>query len=118
MSSLNSHTQTKYTKLDDVTAKDSFMKNPDLMALTFSHLKNDPDLVTMTFSHLKNDYQCLFKVALTCKDFLDVALDALWKELNSLVPLLKLLPALQIEDGAYVCSNNVHVSLHMTLFCL
>ena len=27
--------------VDDVTAKDFFIKNPDLMEITFSHLKND-----------------------------------------------------------------------------
>ena len=109
MSSLNSHTHTGYTKLDCVTAKDSVMKNPDLMAMTFSHL------------HVKNDKKSrryILNAALTCKDFLDVALDALWERLDSLLPLLNLLPALQIEDGAYVCLNNVHVFLHMTLFCL
>jgi hypothetical protein len=42
---------------------------------------------------------------LTCKDFLDEALDALWEALDSLVPLLKLLPALQVEDDVYVCAN-------------
>ena len=94
MASLSSHTQTGYTELDDVTAKDSFMKNPDLMAKTFSHFENN-----------KKNRWYLFNAALTCKDFLDVALDALWKELDSLVPLLKLLPALQIEDGAYVCAT-------------
>ena len=76
-----------------------FLKNPDLMAMTFSHLqvKND-----------KKNRRCLFNAALTCKDFLDIALDALWERLDSLLPLLKLLPALQVEDGAYICAN-VHV---------
>ena len=108
MASLNSHTQTGYTELDDVTAKDSFLKNPDLMAETFSHLqvKND-----------KKNRLCLFNAALTCKDFLDAALDALWEELHSLVPLLKLLPALQLEDGAYVCAN-VHVSIYDLILSL
>ena len=94
MASLNSHTQAGYTKLEDVTAKDSFMKNSDLMAKTFSHFENN-----------KEHRRYLFNAALTCKDFLDVALDALWKELDSLVPLLKLLPGLQIEDMEYVCAN-------------
>jgi hypothetical protein len=93
-----SHTQTGNT---NVTAKYSFFKNSELKALTFSHLQ------------VKNDkeFRCLLNAALTCKDFLDVALDALWEELNSLVPLLKLLPALQVEDHAYVCAN-VHVFLY------
>jgi hypothetical protein len=107
MASLNSRTQTGYTELDDVTAKNSFLKNPDLMAKTFSHLQVEND---------KKNRRCFLNAALTCKYFLDVALDALWEELDSLVPLLKLLPGLQVEDDAYVCAD-VHV-FHMTLFCL
>ena len=108
MVSLNSRTQAGYTKLDDVAAKYSFLKNPNLVAETFSHLqvKND-----------KKNRRCLFNAALTCKDFLDVALDALWEELGSFVPLLKLLPALQVEDEAYVCAN-VHVFLYNLILYL
>ena len=89
-----------YTELlvDDVTAKDSFMKNPVLVAMTFSHLQ------VKTY---EGDWW-LFNAALTCKDFLDVALDALWEQMYSLVPLLKLLPALQVEDESCVCAN-IHV---------
>ena len=36
-------------------------------------------------------------------DFLGEALDALWEELDTLLPLLRLLPALHVEDDAYVC---------------
>ena len=88
------HIQTGYTNLNDV-AKNSFLKNPDLMTMTFSHLQE------------KDDY--LFSAALTCKDFIEVALDALWERMYSWVPLLNLLPALRLEDGNYVCANNVHV---------
>ena len=100
MASLNSHNQ---TVLDDVTAKDSFLKNPDLMAMTFSHLQ------------LENHWY-LLNAALTCKDFLDVALDTLWEELYSLLPLLKLLPALQVEDNEYVCARVQVKILSMALF--
>jgi hypothetical protein len=102
MPSLNSHTQTGYTELHDVTARNSFLKNPDLMMMTFSHLQVEND---------KKYRQCLLNVALTCKDFLEVALSALWGKLDSLVPLLKLLPALQVENKAYVCAN-VHVFMY------
>ena len=97
MASLKSHTQ---TELGGITAKYSFLKNSELMAMTFFHLKNE-----------YKSYQYLFNAALTCKDFLEVALDALWEELDSLVPLLKLLPSLQVEDKAYVCAN-VHVFIY------
>ena len=65
MAFLNARTQTGYTELDDViTAKDSFLMNPDLrvMVMTLSHLQ------------FKNDekYRCLLNAALTCKDFLEV----------------------------------------------
>ena len=72
MASFNSHTQTGYAELDE---KGSFSKNPDLMAMTFSHLKNDAS------------YRCLLNAALTCKDFRDAALDALWEKLRSFVCL-------------------------------
>ena len=91
-------TQTGYTGLCDETAKDSFLKNPDLMAMTFSHLQVEND----------EKYRCLLNAALACKDFLEVALDALWERMYSWVPLLKVLPALQLEYGGYVCAN-VHV---------
>ena len=106
MASLNTRrTQTGYNESDDVTAKYSFLKNPDLMAMAFSHLQVESD----------EKYWCLLNAALTCKDFSDVALDALWEELDSLVPLLKLLSPLHVEDGAYVCAN-VHVFLYDLIF--
>ena len=86
MASFNSHTQ---IGLHDVPAKNSYLRNQDLMAMTFSYLQG-------------ND-ECLLNAALTCKDLLDVALDKLWEKMNSLVPVLKLLPALQFENDAYVC---------------
>ena len=100
MAPLHAHAQTGYT---NVTAKQSFLENPELKAKTFSQLlqvKND-----------KINRRSLLNAALTCKDFLDVALDALWEEMDSLVPLLKLLPALRVENGVYVCAN-VHDFLY------
>ena len=99
MASLNSHTLTGYTKLDDVTAKDSFFKNPDLMAITFFHLHEDDEI---------EKKRCALNTALVCKDFLDVSLDALWEKMYSLVPLLKLLPGASVQfddDAFYVCAN-------------
>jgi hypothetical protein len=113
MVSLNSLTQTGLNT-GVVTAKDSFLKNPDLMAMTFSHLQCRVERrlgLSVGYVRIKKSRRCLLNAALTCKDFLDVAVDALWEKMNSLVPLLKLLPALQIEDNAYV-GANVHVFLY------
>ena len=77
----------------------------------------------MTFSHLQveNDVRmkCRFflNAALACKDFLDVALDGLWEKMDSLVPLLKLLPALQFKNKAYVCVD-VHAFLYDLILSL
>ena len=94
--------KSKTPELHDVIATDSFLKNPELKAMTISYLqvKND----------VKMKRRFLLNVALTCKDFLEVALNALWEELDSLVPLLELLPTLQLENKAYVCVN-VHAFL-------
>ena len=94
---------TKTREFQEETAKDSFLKNAELKAMTFSHLrvKNDAEMKC----------RFLLNAALACKDFLDVALDTLWENLDSLVPLLELLPALQFEDDKYVCAN-VHVFLY------
>ena len=70
MASLKSHIQTGYT---DVTATDFFLKNPELKAMTFSHLQVKDS----------EKYRCLLNTALTCKDFLEVALDGLWEEMDS-----------------------------------
>ena len=88
-------TQTGYIKLD-LAAKESFLKNQYLITMTLSHLDFWIDMTS------------LLNAALTCKDFLDGALDALWEMMPSFLPLLKLLPALKVEHAAYVCAN-VHV---------
>ena len=105
MASLNSP-QTGCTGLDNVTAKHSFLKNPELKAMTFSHLQ-------VYYGNDEGMRCCyLLNAALSCKDFLDVALDTLWERMDTLVPLLRLLPALQLEDEAYYVCPNVHVFLY------
>ena len=104
MASLISYTQTECTELGDVTAKNSFLKSIELKAMTFSHLQVD----ILRFD--TENCQWLLNAALTCKDFLEVALDELWREMDSFVPILKLLRGLQFKDDGYVCAN-VHVFL-------
>ena len=99
MTFLNSHAHSIQVGSD--IAKDSFMKNQDLKA--------------MAFSHLQGNYECLLNAALTCKDFLDEALDIIWEEMESLVAVLKLLPALQFENDAYVCAYVLVFFYDLTL---
>ena len=72
----------------------------------------------MTFSYLQgnDDRDCLLNAALTCKDFLDVALGKLWEKMDFLVPVLKPLPALQFEnDEYYVCADVLVFLYDLTL---
>ena len=107
MTSLISDPQTAgCTELNKITAKDSFLKNSDLMAMTFSYLQVENN----------KESRSLLNAALTCKDILEVALDALWENLYSLVPLLKILPSLQVVGDVYVCAN-FHVFIYVFI-CL
>lgn len=59
------------------------------------------------------DKQTLFSVAcaLAGNAMGPVALDALWHEMNSLVPLMKLIPAFKESAGVYVsfkCTASLH----------
>lgn len=107
MASLNSEYKSEYTEIDDVSAKHTFMKNPELKAMTFSYLQVE-----------ETKHRYLFNVALACKDFLHVALDALWEVLDSILPLLQVLPTLQLEDEKYVCANKCPMFFFMFLYCL
>lgn len=44
----------------------------------------------------------LYWAALTSKDFLDPALDYIWRSMNRLLPLLKLLPTLKAVNQTHV----------------
>ncbi|KAL6297945.1 hypothetical protein BKA93DRAFT_813259 [Sparassis latifolia] len=59
------------------------------------------DIVQAIFSHLSPFYngRTLANLALVCKDFCDLALDVLWRELGSIVPLLKLLEKSLLLDN-------------------
>ncbi|PPQ79012.1 hypothetical protein CVT25_002321 [Psilocybe cyanescens] len=49
----------------------------------------------------------LRSLAVMCKAFLEPALDQLWRSLESLFPLLNILPAFQESDGTYVLRGAV-----------
>lgn len=57
-------------------------------------------------SEIYSDNSSLFHTSLACKAFLEPALDMLWESLDSLLPLLKLLPSFTLVDGQYVRSPD------------
>ncbi|KAJ7075509.1 hypothetical protein B0H15DRAFT_866731 [Mycena belliarum] len=52
----------------------------------------------------------LLSAALACSDFCSPALDALWRTIDNLTPLLKLLPAVKLVEGVYTLSGLVRAS--------
>jgi len=66
----------------------------------FSYLVVDPSANLDQQSEAK---KTLFHAAQACRSFVEPALDALWRVLPSLLPLLKLLPSFRV-------ANNVGVS--------
>lgn len=72
--------------------------NSDILSLIFAHF----DLVEDPMVYRKS----LYWAALTCKAFTEPALDVLWRSMNSLIPLLKLLPKLFLIEDEYVCFQS------------
>ena len=60
-----------------------------------------PDILDEICEYIQ-DRQNLLWVALTCRAFLEPPLDCLWRSLESLFLLLKILPSLIQGDGTYV----------------
>lgn len=71
-----------------------FHSNPDILDEICEYLHDEQDGLTSK--------QNLLWAGLTCKAFLEPALDRLWSSLDSLFPLLKILPSFVQSDGTYV----------------
>lgn len=54
----------------------------------------------------------LLSVALCCKKFTGPGLDRLWRHMDSIVPLLKLLPGAVYSGGTIVCALILFPSFH------
>ncbi|KAF9531201.1 hypothetical protein CPB83DRAFT_809583 [Crepidotus variabilis] len=70
---------------------------------------------TSPLAILHRTRQTLLSTALTCKRLLEPALDRLWRHLDSLFPLLKLLPAFVRSDGTWVLRGPI-TQAHWTRF--
>jgi hypothetical protein len=90
---------------------------------------DNPYLLRRIFEYFIPDYplyeaqvnkQHLLWAALTSRTFLEPALDTLWSSMNSLIPLLKLLPAFQLVRDTYVSApflfNDAFWSSNMSQF--
>lgn len=76
-----------------------FHSNPDILDEICEYLHDEQDGPSELTPTSK---QNLLWAGLTCKAFLEPALDRLWSSLDSLFPLLKILPSFIQSDGTYV----------------
>jgi len=90
-----------------------FHSNPDILDEVCEYLAYDYDSVPEDIFTCKRN---LLRLALTCKAFLEPALDRLWRSLDCLFPLLKILPAFVQSDGTYVCLAKSRMSNILILF--
>jgi len=76
--------------------------NADVLDYVFGHFTVDPETreAVQIRSYLR-------WAALSCRAFSRPALNALWRTLDSLLPLLKLLPSLKLVDHVYVVRGTI-----------
>lgn len=75
------------------------MENQDILGEIFNIISLDLETPGNNASQTRKN---LFYAARTCRIFLDPAINALWRVLPSLFPLLKLLPSFQLVNNQYV----------------
>ena len=76
------------------------LDSPELLGRIFANFNLDRQ--SLSPSQFLHSCQHILWAALTSKTFLELALDVLWESMNSLVPLLKLLPSFQLVIDTYV----------------
>ena len=79
-----------------------FHSNPDILDEICEYLQDEQDGSSELLAHTSK--RNLLWAGLTCKALLEPALDRLWSSLDSLFPLLKILPSFIQSDGTYVSS--------------
>lgn len=63
------------------------------------------DIIHLVFDEISDDKPTLARSARSCRAFHDIALDILWKNLECIAPLQKLLPNCEVrDDGTLVCT--------------
>lgn len=74
---------------------------------------DNPTILGQIFEHLHPN-STLLDAALTCRTFRDPALNVLWRSLDTLLPLLKLLPSFKLVNGVYVNDFQMTSDLRYT----
>jgi hypothetical protein len=99
--------------LNPTLANSKVLRNQDLLGLIFSNLVK----YKYYYGFKLGKDSCLpraglanlLQVGLTCKAFVEPVLNLLWYEMDSLLPLLRLIAKVTKEGDVYVCcAKSVH----------
>jgi hypothetical protein len=82
------------------------LRNLDLLELIFSYLAIPNTKFPIERRLSKTGQQGLLHAGLTCKAFFEPAMNLLWYEMNSLLPLLLAIPLVKEEEEIYVRSYD------------
>ncbi|KAJ7660753.1 hypothetical protein DFH06DRAFT_379510 [Mycena polygramma] len=93
------HVQPDPWPIMDVPAPEQCLRNPILLRRILGHISPDPDS-----QHLREQRQSLLWIALTCRATAPTAILLLWRRLDNLLPLLRLLPSFTTKNG----KSNFH----------
>ncbi|KAJ6517707.1 hypothetical protein DFH09DRAFT_1373595 [Mycena vulgaris] len=76
------------------------LRNSDLLEEILRHMRM-PDSSSSPSSDLRRFRRSLYAVARTCKSFSSSAVKILWRRLDNLFPLLRVLPSFELNGGVY-----------------
>ncbi|KAJ7501232.1 hypothetical protein B0H11DRAFT_756704 [Mycena galericulata] len=80
----------------DVAAREQCLRNSDIVEEILDHITSASDSIDLATTR-----RTLFSVALTCKGFSPSAVKFLWRRLDNMRPLLRLLPSFRERDGVF-----------------
>lgn len=90
------------------SAVERFHSNPDILADICEYLASDDEWVDTTPpAELVTSRHHLAALARTCKAYLEPALDRLWRSLDTLYPLFRILPAFVITSSTHVIRGKI-----------
>ncbi|KDR85822.1 hypothetical protein GALMADRAFT_261485 [Galerina marginata CBS 339.88] len=93
---------------DDVpSARFAVLDNFDLLEIIFSFFEPESDVSSERWALSPTTQQGLFNAALTCKAFVSPALNILWRSMDSIAPLFKILPTFMLVRNDYTVNGAI-----------
>ncbi|KAF8202411.1 hypothetical protein BJ912DRAFT_920776 [Pholiota molesta] len=96
------------------SAQAEVLTNEDLLPIIFAFM--DPEAFLNNIWDLESTTPSnLFSAAITCKAFFNPAITLLWRKLESILPVLKLLSTFVLVDGVYTINDTISSEDHRVL---